>query len=149
MTEDPFAPPPVGARPAPAPLPAYGEPLHTGSSGAGNGFGVAALVLGVLSLLGVVTVLLGLVLGVLAIVFGFLGRARARRGEADNGGMALAGILTGIVALVLSVGIVIGAVVFLRSDSGKELRHCLQNARGNSTATTACQDRFRQDVTGR
>lgn len=71
-----------------------------------NGMGVTAMVLGILSvclfcLYGVVAI----VLGVLALIFGILGRKRAQRGEATNGGMALAGIILG------SVGIVIGLVV--------------------------------------
>lgn len=147
MTEDPFAPPPPGA--APAPAPPYGEPLYGAPlRGHSNGFGIAALVLGVLSLFGVLTVLLGVVLGVLAIVFGLLGRRRARRGEADNGGMALAGLISGVIALLLSVAIVVAAVVFLRSGTGKDLRSCLRQARGNPTATTACQRNFERDITG-
>ncbi|WP_405805765.1 DUF4190 domain-containing protein [Streptomyces sp. NBC_00210] len=71
-----------------------------------NGMGITAMVLGILSvclfcLYGIVAV----VLGVLALIFGILGRKRAQRGEATNGGMALAGIILG------SVGIAIGAIV--------------------------------------
>lgn len=71
-----------------------------------NGMGITAMVLGILSvclfcLYGIV----GVVLGVLALIFGILGRKRAQRGEATNGGMALAGIILG------SVGIAIGAIV--------------------------------------
>ena len=70
-----------------------------------NGMGITAMVLGILSvclfcLYGVV----GIVLGTLALIFGILGRKRAQRGEATNGGMALAGIILG------ACGIVIGAV---------------------------------------
>ncbi|MCX4587740.1 DUF4190 domain-containing protein [Streptomyces sp. NBC_01481] len=71
-----------------------------------NGMGITAMVLGILSiclfcLYGVVSI----VLGVLGLIFGILGRKRAQRGEATNGGMALAGIITG------SIGIVLGLVV--------------------------------------
>ncbi|MBA2944830.1 DUF4190 domain-containing protein [Streptomyces himalayensis] len=71
-----------------------------------NGMGIAALVLGILSvclfcLYGVVSV----VLGVLALIFGLQGRKLAKRGEATNSGMAVAGIVTG------SVGIVLGMVI--------------------------------------
>ncbi|MER6617333.1 DUF4190 domain-containing protein [Streptomyces xantholiticus] len=71
-----------------------------------NGMGITAMVLGILSvclfcLYGVVAI----VLGILALIFGILGRKRAQRGEATNGGMALAGIILGV------CGIVIGAVV--------------------------------------
>jgi hypothetical protein len=82
----------------------YGQPGW--QQGPANGMGITAMVLGILSvclfcLYGVVAI----VLGVLALIFGILGRKRAQRGEATNGGMALAGIILG------SVGIVIGVVV--------------------------------------
>ncbi|MGW6456110.1 DUF4190 domain-containing protein [Streptomyces sp. NPDC055078] len=70
-----------------------------------NGLGITAMVLGILSvclfcLYGVV----GIILGILALIFGILGRKRVKRGEATNGGMALSGIILGV------VGIVLGAV---------------------------------------
>jgi hypothetical protein len=64
-----------------------------------NGFGIAALVLGVVSVCAFTLV----IPPVLAIVFGFLGRGRAKRGEASNKGMATAGAVLGIVTLTLSV----------------------------------------------
>lgn len=145
MTEDPFAPPPTGSVPPARPLPEYGAPLPSPS----NGFGVAALVLGILSVLGVVTVVLGLLLGVLAVVFGALGRGRARRGEATNGGAALAGIITGAVAIVLSGALVAVGVALFTGSSGRQLRDCLTRAGSDSSAVTACQEQFRRDVTGR
>ncbi|QEV20559.1 DUF4190 domain-containing protein [Streptomyces alboniger] len=68
-----------------------------------NGMGVAALVLGIIATVGFCLGPLAVVLGVLAVVFGAVGRGKARRGEATNGGQALAGIICG------SVGIVLGA----------------------------------------
>lgn len=85
--------------------PAYGQAASWQQQPA-NGMGITAMVLGILSvclfcLYGVVAI----VLGVLALIFGIVGRKRAQRGEATNGGMALAGIILGV------CGIVIGAVV--------------------------------------
>lgn len=68
-----------------------------------NGMGITALVLGIVAVAGFCLYGLGIILGVLALIFGFIGRARARRGEANNGGMALAGIILG------AVGVVVGA----------------------------------------
>lgn len=110
------------AAPAAA-APAYGYPgdagypgpaFHSGQGGyppygqrPSNGFGVAALVLGisavVLGLFGCFLAFVGLPLGIAAVVFGALGRGKATRGEADNGGMALAGIVTGAVGIVLAI----------------------------------------------
>lgn len=164
MTEDPFAPPPAGAAPVPAQVPAFGQPVHgapvygapvygapldsTPGTGRRNGFGVTALVLGILSLFGVLTIVLGVLLGLLAIVFGALGRRRARRGEADNGGVALAGLITGTVGLVLSILAIAALVAFFHSSTGKDLRNCLNDANGNAAQTAVCKDRFSKDLTG-
>lgn len=89
-------------QPGPAGYPPYGQRLS-------NGFGITALVLGiaavVLGLVGCFLAFVGIPLGIAAVVFGVLGRGKATRGEADNAGMALAGIITG------AVGIVLGALV--------------------------------------
>ncbi|MGW1772584.1 DUF4190 domain-containing protein [Streptomyces sp. NPDC002104] len=94
----------------PAPQPAYGgQPVHPGYQGypgypvyppRSNGFGITALVLGIIA---VVSCYLGLLFGVPAVIFGVLARGKAKRGEADNGGMALAGIITGAVGIVISL----------------------------------------------
>ncbi|WP_405763734.1 DUF4190 domain-containing protein [Streptomyces sp. NBC_01420] len=81
--------------------PGYGNPW--GGPQPANGMGIAALVLGIIATVGFCLYGLGVLLGVLALVFGIIGRGRAQRGEADNGGVALAGIILG------SIGIVVGA----------------------------------------
>ncbi|WP_412074588.1 DUF4190 domain-containing protein [Streptomyces sp. col6] len=80
--------------------PGYGHPW--GGPQPANGMGIAALVLGLISVVGFCMYGLGIVLGVLALIFGVLGRGRAQRGEADNGGVALAGIILGSVGIVVS-----------------------------------------------
>src|SRR5687767_11476175 len=64
-----------------------------------NGLGTVSLVLGILSL---VTwfLFVGGLFGIIAVVLGFLGRGKAKRGEASNGGMALAGIITGALGIL-------------------------------------------------
>lgn len=49
---------------------------------------------------------LGIIPAILAVIFGFVGRSRAKRGDADNGGQALAGIICGFVAVVLFIAYV-------------------------------------------
>ncbi|WP_327255177.1 DUF4190 domain-containing protein [Streptomyces sp. NBC_01244] len=98
--------------------PGGGYPGHPAYPSRSNGFGITALVLGILS---VVTCYLGLLFGVPAIIFGVLGRGKAKRGEADNGGLALAGIITGAVGIVTScvlIALVIFAVIY--GDSGSD-----------------------------
>jgi heme/copper-type cytochrome/quinol oxidase subunit 2 len=69
--------------------------------------GVAALVLGIIAVVLFMTHVFAIVLGVLAVIFGGVGRGKASRGEATNGGQALAGLILG------AVGIVAGAVVLV------------------------------------
>lgn len=108
-------PPTVGQYGYPAaPAPQYGYPGYPGYAQApwgapppANGMGTAAMVLGILALC--LLCLYGIpsiVLGVLAVIFGVLGRKRARRGEANNAGQALAGIITGAVGIVLGVAFI-------------------------------------------
>ncbi|MER6315916.1 DUF4190 domain-containing protein [Streptomyces sp. NPDC001581] len=78
-----------------------------------NGFGIAALVLGIISVLGCFLSFAGVAIGIAAVVFGALGKGKANRGEADNGGMALAGIILGAVGILLGVLILLAAFASL------------------------------------
>ncbi|WND34826.1 DUF4190 domain-containing protein [Streptomyces sp. BB1-1-1] len=69
-----------------------------------NGMGTAGLVLGIIAAVGFCLWPLAIVLGVLGVIFGGLGRAKAGRGEATNGGQALAGIICAIVGIALGIG---------------------------------------------
>lgn len=109
-------PPPTAGHygyPAPPTQPYGGYPGY-GTYGAGqpawapvpsNGLGTAAMVLGIISVVGFCLYGLNIILGILALVFGIIGLGRAKRGEATNRGMALAGVILG------SVGIVVGAAI--------------------------------------
>ncbi|MEU4354141.1 DUF4190 domain-containing protein [Streptomyces virginiae] len=68
-----------------------------------NGFGITSLVLGILAVVGCITSFIAVALGIGAVVFGALGKGKANRGEADNGGMALAGIILGAVGIALGL----------------------------------------------
>ncbi len=102
--------------------PAYGPP--GASRPARNGVGIAALVLGILALVTAITLIGGVVLGVVAIVLGLVGRGRARRGEATNGGMATTGIVLGLVGILASIGLGLASVSLLNSPSGKSYQKC-------------------------
>jgi hypothetical protein len=120
----------------------YGQP--TGP--ARNGLGVAALVLGILAIVTSITVVGGVVLGIVALVLGIVGRKRATRGEATNGGVALAGIITGVIGALLSILLVaLGAAAFFGSGGGN-LISCVNDANGNQTAIDQCNTDFQQGV---
>jgi hypothetical protein len=158
--EDPFRSPPPGGQPHPPPSgqpppdaavppyggagqpPPYGEPAWSQpayGSGAGprNTVGILALVLGVLSLFSWFFLLGGL-LGIAAIVLGVVGRRRARRGEATNGGIALAGIVTGAISVVLTVLMLLLVVSFFGSDEFDGFRECVLESQGDNAAIQEC-----------
>ena len=81
-----------------------------------NGFGVTALVVGIVSVLFLCT-LIPVPLGIVAVIFGVLGLGRARRGEADNRGMAIAGLVMGGVATAVVVAILVMIFLFAVSVS--------------------------------
>ncbi|MEU0044283.1 DUF4190 domain-containing protein [Streptomyces werraensis] len=128
---DPFAPPAAGAAVPPPPIGPegpgqvpYGYP-HAGYPGGApaqgysgwggvpplpsNGMGVASLVLGIIAAAAFCLWPVAIVLGVLAVIFGAIGRGKANRGEATNGGQALAGVICGAVggALALAFGVIV------------------------------------------
>ncbi|WP_329233388.1 DUF4190 domain-containing protein [Streptomyces sp. NBC_01460] len=93
----------------PAPPASYGYPGYPGYGGQqpwgpapANGLGIAAMVLGIIAVVGFCMWGFGIILGILALIFGIIGRGRAKRGEATNAGMALAGIILGSVSIVIS-----------------------------------------------
>ncbi|NKI45459.1 DUF4190 domain-containing protein [Streptomyces sp. LD120] len=114
------APPPYGAPPAPYGMPPYtGTPYPPSPYGwngsvpmPSNGMGVASLVTGIVSAAGFCMWPVALLLGVMAIVFGTVQRGKVSRGEATNGGQALAGIICGSVGAGLSA---ILAIVMIAS----------------------------------
>jgi hypothetical protein len=99
--------PPVGP-PTVAPLPAAPTPAMAYRSAAvpaGNGMAVASLVLGVLAIVFAFMWffgLLSLVLAPLALIFGWIGLGRSRE-RGVGGGQAIAGIICGGIALLVSL----------------------------------------------
>ena len=172
---DPFATPdphgsgtpPTDGRPPTYGQPAYGQPAPSGQpafgqapSGQGpfdqqpfgtappaaprNGLGTAALVLGLVALLTGVFVLGG-VLGLVAIALGSIGRGRAKRGEATNGGAALAGIIFGALGIGLTILSIVGVATLFGEQFGN-LNDCIQSAGDNRTAVEQCQRDFENQV---
>ena len=89
----------------------------------GNGLAVAALVLGILGVLvswiPCVGWVLGLLLAVLAIIFGFVGKGKASQG-APHGGVAIAGLATGFLALIIAIGVPLWIFVVAKGEIDKQ-----------------------------
>jgi uncharacterized membrane protein len=84
------------------------------------------------------------VLAIVAIVLGIVGIRKASRGEATNKGMAIAGVATGSIALVLAVIVTI-FVIGLFDEFGS-LVECVEQAE-TAEEEQACNDRFEDDLT--
>ena len=101
------------AKEVPCSKPETQEPVQNG----GKGISVAALVLGIVSVVFCWNPLLGIPCGILGLVFGIIGRNKSKNG------MALAGLILGIIGLVISIIILLvliaaaGAAVAAVSDS--------------------------------
>lgn len=86
--------------------PPSAPPQHATQAPMRNGLGIAALCCGL------VGILVGLIpfmflasgaLGILAVVFGLVGIRRVGRREASNRGMAIAGLVTGVIAFAMAI----------------------------------------------
>jgi len=67
-----------------------------------NGLGIASLILGVVAVC-TSWLVIGVLFGITALAVGLAARARVTYGEANNRGIATAGIVLGIVAVVLGL----------------------------------------------
>lgn len=111
-----------------------------------NGFGIAALVLGILAVLSGF-LFVGALFGIAAIVLGVLGRGRAKRGEATNGGMALAGIVLGVVGILFAALAAFGIAQLVGTEEFSNLTECLENAETREEQLE-CQRQFEEQVGG-
>jgi len=107
-----------------------------------NGAGTAALVVGIVSLVLAVLIIfaaLAIPLGIIAAILGGIGMSRASRGEADNRGHALTGLITGLLSIVVAVAIgisFVGLIAEHQSDFRK-FGSCMTDAE-NDTDRAAC-----------
>lgn len=146
--QDPFATPDPNAprEPYVSPQPYAPQPYGTAPvAGNRNGLGTASMVLGILSLLSWF-IFIGGLFGLIAIVLGVLGRGRARRREASNGGRALAGIVMGTIGLLLTVLVVAVGISLFTSGEFSNLTECLSDAGRDQEAVDECTRQFEDSV---
>jgi Domain of unknown function (DUF4190) len=115
-------PPPTGPPPASGVVP---RPR--------NGIGAAALVIGVVSLVLAILVIffpIAGILGIVAVVLGLVGMRRVSRGEATNRGQAVAGLVTGLVGILLAATIGVRLGTFINDHQGdfRDFWRCITSA---------------------
>jgi hypothetical protein len=150
MSEPPLPPPPphYGAYPSgyppppPQPYPGFAPP----PIGPRNGLGIAALVLAIIGLVFCWTVFGGVVLGVCAVIIGFVARGRVTRREATNGGVAIAGIVLGFLAIIVSLVFIPIWIGIFHELGGSDYVDCLSRAGSDQQAVQRCADQFREHV---
>lgn len=104
----PAAVPVYPAAPATAPAPQYAAPpTYAIPKQPSSGLSIASLVLGILSLTSCLIWFLAIPFGIAALICGFIGRPKGGKG------MALAGIITAILGIVLTITITAFAVKYL------------------------------------
>lgn len=126
MTNTPLEPgqdqgaqqPPAGQPPYQYGAPSYyAQPMGPDPAQAKNWMGITSLVLSLAGLITGITAIAGIVLGHLSL-------SAVKRGEADNRGVGLAGLITGYVLVGLSILSVIIAVVFFGAVFGGIIEEC-------------------------
>ena len=90
------------------------------------------------------SVMLGLIFGLAAVIVGFSARGRVKRGDADNRGVANAGIFLGVVAIIASVAFFIIAANVLR-----DYVDCASKVGNDSAKVQQCANDFRQHLKDR
>ena len=143
----PPPPPPYGAYPGgypPPPQPYSGfAPPPTGPR---NGLGIAALVIAIIGLVFCWTVAGGVILGLTAVIIGFVAQGRVKRGEATNGGVAIAGIVLGFLAIIVSLVFIPIWIGVFEEVGGTDYVDCLSKAGSDNQAIQKCADQFRDRV---
>lgn len=136
-------PPPAYPFPYPVPGSYPGYPPPGRHPTPRNGAGIAALVVAIAGIVTALSVVGGVILGIVAVVLGFVGHGRAKRGEADNGGVAISGIVLGALAVVAGIGCIFIYVGIWRTAGGDYV-DCMTKAGSDAAAQQQCTERFRE-----
>ena len=131
-------------RPYPPPPPAPYSGFSVQSAAPRNGLGIASLVVAIIALLTVWSVVFGVIVGVVALIIGFAARGRVKRGDANNGGVAIAGIVLGFIAIIASV-----AFAFIWASVFRDYVDCVSAAGNDTVKVQHCTDDFRQHLKDR
>ena len=116
-------PPAYGSQPQPQPQPGdyYGQPAYGYPK---NSLGVWSLVLGIVG----IVLSCGFFAGIPAIITGHLARKAVAQGQANNGGMATAGIVLGWIATIGMVLLIIALVALVATGTWSDWEYVMDNA---------------------
>ena len=121
--------------PAPQQAPAYN--MQGGYPGyqqkPGSGLAIASLVCGILGVLTGIFIFSGLSLGLAGIVLGIVALVKVKNGTASGKGMAIGGIVTGALGMIVAVGVLILGLVGIGM-----LSDCAENAVQDSSGNYVC-----------
>lgn len=152
---------PGGPYPPPAPQPYQGYPGQPGyppypgypppgyplpAPGPRNGLGTAALVLGVVGMISTWSIFGGLIFGITATALGVLAYRRVRGGQADNGAVAISGLVLGILAIVVSLVFIPIWSGFLDQVGYSDYSKCMSEAGQDTKAVNACLMEFQSRI---
>jgi hypothetical protein len=116
--------PPQGQPPSGQPpygQPSYGQPPPYGQPAPSSGMAIGSLVTGILSIPACCAWFVSIPLGLCGVILGFVAKGKIARGQATGSGMATAGIITGAVGLLLSIGLNVAILI-----GGKDLENKLK-----------------------
>jgi hypothetical protein len=129
-----------GSYPPPPPVPYSG--FTPPPAGPKNGLGIAALVIAIIALVFCWSVAGGIILGLVAVILGFVGYGRVKRGEATNGGVAVAGIVLGFLAIIVSIAFIWIWFNVFEEAGGTDFMDCMMEAGQDPEAQQRCADEF-------
>lgn len=118
-------------------------------TGPKNGLGIAALVLAIVALVFCWSVFGGIILGLVAVIIGFAARGRVKRGEATNGGVAIAGIVLGFLAIIVSLVFIPIWIGVFDEVGFTDYTDCMMQAGSDQEAQQQCADQFQERVEDR
>ena len=104
------------------------------------------MVIAIVGLLFVWSVVGGVILGIVAVAIGFAARGRVKRGEANNGGVAIAGIVLGILGIIGGLAFIAIWVGVFNQVGGGTYVDCVKNAGNDQTKIQQCADQFKQHI---
>jgi uncharacterized protein DUF4190 len=142
-----------GGYPPPPPPPYSGYQLPYGyqppPAGPKNGLGIAALVVAIFALVSCWTVMGGIILGIVAVILGIVGRSRAKSGQANNGGVAMAGVLLGALGIIVSLVFIPIWMGVFREVGGSDYLDCAEKAGQDRSAIEECATSLQQSMESR